>query len=181
MAGPVDRWKTFTQVSSMCTISYGEHRKRKKGQKIGEGQRQEHSTIHGKDSFKQQSAVISSSIFALHLFPRVSKKPTCKSFRLTQAASFCNVSLCFYRNIYRSGGLGQTSVFSSLCLCKAHNDCKKQKEKKSSSKLQRNSKRNVNMHNSSTHYKQSPQKPPQPTAVTTQLSCCWNSHPRTWY
>lgn len=85
----------------------------------------------GHGMHENQSAVPSfDPSFSLHFVSCWRRSPRftasvfhiCKSFRLTQAASFCNVSLCFYRNIYRSGGLGQTSVFSSLCLCKAHNE-----------------------------------------------------------
>lgn len=60
-------------------------------------------------------------------------EPTCKYVRLTQAASPCNASLCFCRNIYRSADLVQTNAFSALS--KAHRDCKKAKGK--TSKLER--------------------------------------------
>lgn len=56
-------------------------------------------------------------------------RPTCKYVRLTQAASPCNASLCFCRNIYTSADLGQTNAFSALN--KAHSDCKKAKGKTS--------------------------------------------------
>lgn len=44
----------------------------------------------------------------------------CKYVRLTQAASPCNASLCFCRNIYTSADLVQTNAFSALS--KAHRE-----------------------------------------------------------
>lgn len=44
----------------------------------------------------------------------------CKYVRLTQAASPCNASLCFCRNIYTSVDLVQTNAFSALS--KAHRE-----------------------------------------------------------
>lgn len=124
----------------------------------------------------QPLAGSSSSIFALDFFyAHMYEKPTCKSFRLTQAASFCNVSLCFYRNIYRSGGLGQTSVFSSLCLCKAHNDCKKQKEKKRVLSYSATA-REMSTCNTPEHITSNPSIP-GPCRVTTRPACFYSSHP----